>query len=88
MIKKEKYNHALYAIHQIFVRARFMAYKEKPYEDIAELLDYAEMLPRFFVSEKDETELFKQYLESIAETFPPSSYILQNFDSDASPEKW
>ncbi len=88
MISKEKINHAHYALHQIFVRARFMAYTKEPYKDIARLLDYAERLPSFFVSEEDETEKFKKYLESIVETFSQFSYILQNFNSDTAPEKW
>lgn len=88
MINKEKYNQALYAIHQIFVRARFMAYTEESYKDIARLLDYAERLPSFLVSEVDETDEFKKYLQAIIETFPQFSYILQNFNSDIAPDKW
>ena len=88
MITEKKYTNALYALHQIFVRARFMAYTEEPYRDITRVLDYAERLPGFFVSEEDETEEFKKYLEAIAEVFPQFSGILQNFNSDNSPEKW
>ena len=88
MIRNEKHNHALYAIHQIFVRARFMAYKEESYKNIAELLDYAEMLPRFFVSEIDETEEFLNYLKAIANTFPQCAYILDDFNSNSFPDKW
>lgn len=88
MIRKEKHNHALFALHQIFVRGRFMAYKNEPYKDIAELLDYAEIMPEYIASEKDETEAFLRSLEGIVETFPHFRYILDGFNSDANPYKW
>jgi hypothetical protein len=85
MIKEEKYKHAIYALHQIFVRGRFMAYTEMPYQDIAQLLDYAEIMPEFIACETDETEKFLGYLKSIVETFPNLRYILDTFNSEENP---
>jgi hypothetical protein len=39
MIREEKYQQALYALHQIFVRGRFMAQKKESYANIEILLD-------------------------------------------------
>jgi hypothetical protein len=88
MIRKEKYNQAIRALHQIFVRGRFMAYTEEPYQDIARLLDYAERMPEFIASEIDETAEFASYLQGIVESFPNCSYILTDFNADAAPDKW
>lgn len=88
MIREDKYRHALYALHQIFVRARFMAYTEETYKDIGIIMDYAERMPGFLASDEDETEQFRQYLEVIIERFPQLTYIIQRFDSDSVPDKW
>jgi hypothetical protein len=88
MIRKEKFNQAHYAPHQIFVRARFMAYTKESYDDIALLLDYAEILPRFFVSEEDETEEFRKYLHGMTTHFPQFSFIFNSFIANSSPDKW
>lgn len=85
MIRKEKYKHALYALHEIYVRGRFMAYTEEPYKDIARLLDYAEIMPEFIASEIDETEKFRNYLKDIVQTFPQLKYILDKFDTSDDP---
>lgn len=85
MIREEKYKHALYALHQIFVRGRFMAGTKEPYEDIARLLDYAEIMPEYIASENDETDAFVSSLEGIAETFPSFRYILNRFNDDSTP---
>jgi hypothetical protein len=84
MIREEKYKHALYALHEIFVRGRFMAYAEESYKDIARLLDYAEIMPNYMVSENDETEKFISCLEGIVESFPKFRYILDNFNAEES----
>jgi len=64
MVKPEKIKSALYALHLILVRARFMALTKEPLEDVAMLLDYAEILPQMFVSEEDMTETYRQSLQA------------------------
>lgn len=88
MIAKEKYKSAVYAIHLIFVKARFWAYTEESHSDIGRLLDCAEILPEMLVSNKDETEAFTKSIEDIVLKFPSCSYILDRYNSDTLPNGW
>lgn len=87
MIRPEKITSALYALHLILVRARFLALRRESPEDVATLLDYAEALPRMFVSDEDMTETYREYIQGVAEQFPYCRYILDKFDAEP-PEKW
>ena len=87
MIRPEKITSALYALHLILVRARFLALRRESPEDVATLLDYAEALPRMFMSEEDMTETYREYIQGVAEQFPYCRYILDKFDAEP-PEKW
>ncbi len=86
MIRVEKLPNALYALQGVLIRARSMAYEGAPGREIADLLDTAEMLPRFIASETDETENFRQYLAEIAEKHK-CGFVLQHFDESA-PLNW
>ena len=88
MIKPEKNNSALYALHLILVRARFLVLKRESLDDVAVLLDYAEAMPRMFVSEKDETDTYRDYLAGLNDRFPDWRYILEQFDAPDPPSKW
>ena len=85
MIREEKYKQALWALHQIFVQGRFMAFRKESYDDIANLLDYAEIMPKYIASEDDETERFLRSLESLAKTFPKLQVILDEFNAESNP---
>ena len=87
MLKVEKNNSALYALHLILVRARFMVLKRESLDDVAVLLDYAETMPRMFVSEEDETDAYREALLGLSNRFPYCRYILTKFD-DEPPAKW
>lgn len=88
MITPAKFNNALYALHLLLTRMRYMAYTEEAHQQIAVLLDYAEMLPRFIASSEDNTKEFRSYLESIAKHFPACAYILNKFDETTTPDSW
>lgn len=88
MIDETKYSHALYALHLIFVRGRYMSLTNESPQDIAALLDYAERLPSFIASNDNRTEEFRAYLVEIATRFPACKYILTRFDEPSIPEKW
>lgn len=88
VITQEKYNSALYALHLILTRARYMVYKGEDHQSIAFLLDYAERLPGFIASREDDTGQFREYLEHIAKRLPACSYILDKFDESGFPESW
>lgn len=88
MIEQGKLNNALYALHLILVRARFMSYNKESHEDIATILDYAEQLPRFIAVEDDRTDDFRGYLVEIAERYPFYLPALTAFDQVGKPEAW
>jgi hypothetical protein len=88
MIAKEKYKNALYAIHLIIVRGRFMAYTEESHKEIARLLDCAEILPGMLISKDDETEGFTKCIEDIVIKFPSCGYILERYKSNTLPDGW
>jgi hypothetical protein len=86
MIKPEKLPNALYALQGVFVRARAMACEGGQGRELADLLDTAEMLPRFIASEADETDKFREYIEEIARKHK-CAFIVQYFD-EPTPPKW
>lgn len=88
MIAEEKYKNAVYAIHLILVRAWLTAFRREPYEDIAAILDYAEILPGYLISDKDETNAFLSSLEGLAEQDAFCGGILTRFKSSEIPDKW
>lgn len=88
MIKPEKNNSALYALHLILVRARFLVLKRESLDDVAMLLDYAEAMPRMFVSEDDETNRYRDFLAGLSDRFPYCRNILEQFDAHEPPSKW
>ena len=88
MIRPEKIDNALYALHLVLVRARFMAQHEEPPKDLAKLLDYAEMLPRLIALKEDMTVKYREYLQGMVESFPVCQYILEKFDEPSAPSKW
>lgn len=86
MIKPEKLSNALYALQAVLIKARSMAYSGAPGQQIADLLDAAEMLPRLIANETDETENFRRYLVQIGEKHK-CAFVVQHFDEPI-PPKW
>ena len=87
MIRPEKLNEALYALHFVLVTARSMAYHESS-GGIANLLDWAEALPRFFATVDDRTDEFRRYLEGIVKDVSSCSHLLKTFDDSSAPKEW
>lgn len=88
MIRPEKYNNALYAIHLLIVKIRLMAYQEANLKEIATIADYAEILPRLINAKEDKTEEFRKYLIGTVELYPLLSYVLRAFDDEYLEENW
>ena len=80
MIRPEKYSHALTALQQVIVRARFLAQKAEPHDLIASLLDEVEYLPQLIAATEDRTESFASALQSISENYPYCRHIFTEFD--------
>ena len=86
MINAEKFPGALYALNGVLVQARTMAYEGASNDDLADILDAAEALPRLIASEVDETDKFHRNIKDIA-TRHRCDFILKRFD-EASPRTW
>ena len=68
MIRPEKTEAALAALHRILVQARWLAH-EAGAADVALLLDAAEVLPSYLTEDEDLTEAFRQTLADIANDY-------------------
>jgi hypothetical protein len=81
MLKKDKVSAALYAIHSILVKARWLAGQGVDHKHLYKLLDYAEVLPAVIARpEEDTTEEFRQQLAGLGQQFPDCGGFLENFD--------
>jgi hypothetical protein len=80
MIKPEKMNAALYALHIIMVEGRWMAYQNEDPKKIAKLLDWGEIMPELMRFKEDETDRFRLYLQGIVDDFPRCKRALKAFD--------
>jgi hypothetical protein len=65
MIQADQRDAALHALHRILVIARTMAFERKPHDEIAKVLDVAELLPMLMVRPEDTTEEFRTHLEGL-----------------------
>ena len=79
MIREEKREGALSAIHSLMVSARAIAYELKHKELIA-ILDVGEHLPLLFLREEDLTEYMRGQLEALKERWPSTGIALAMFD--------
>jgi hypothetical protein len=87
MIRTDKLRHALYALHSIMTHARLMAYERRDHDLIAEVLDWAELLPGYIDAERDCTDRFRSALKVITSCDPRLSSVLIRFD-DAEEPYW
>jgi hypothetical protein len=87
MVSPDKQTQALRALQIILVRARAMAYEQKA-DDLAKLLDWAEIFPFLIGCDRDETATVRSYLEAVVKQFPGCVYALAAFDSPTPPEGW
>ena len=81
MIRQEKYQNALRTLNSILTRARWMAHEANAPE-LADLLDAAEILPKYIGQPEDATEEFRAAVEDIAEQFPDCSHLLAEFNEE------
>jgi hypothetical protein len=81
MIDAEKYDQALLALHRVLIEARMMGLQGESGASIAEVLDWAELLPGFLGGERENTDDFRNALEAIAEKSPRFTHALRIFDA-------
>jgi hypothetical protein len=69
MIDQSKLPSALAALQAVLIKARDMAYEKVNHEDIAEILDYAEILPAMIASDENKTDAYISTIEEISKRF-------------------
>jgi hypothetical protein len=82
MVNPEKRDQALQALHRVLTGARKMALEGQPGTQIAEVLDWAELLPRLLALSDDRTKEFRDALEAIAERQPELQHAIAAFDRE------
>ena len=81
MIREEFANRALWALHDLLVDARAMAFERLPHAEIAAFLDAVEYLLTLIARDEDLTEQFRGALEDIAVRFR-FGVALQRFQNE------
>jgi hypothetical protein len=82
VIAREKLEHALLALNAVLVRARVMAFEHAPHQEIAKVLDVAELLPMLILESGDATARFRGQLEGLVEMDQGFKFALQRFEGD------
>ena len=80
MIAQDKINSALHALNAVLVQARLMAFERAPHEELAKVLDIAELLPTLIARQDDTTEKFRGQLEALVQLNEGFGVALQRFD--------
>ena len=80
MIREAHAKNALYAINEILVWARTIAFEGQPHQKLAKLLDAAEELPMLIARDDDTTDEFRSALEGLAATYPELQRTVTTFD--------
>jgi hypothetical protein len=82
MIAHGKMDNALHALNAVLVQARWMAFERAPHEELAKVLDVAELLP-MLISRRDETTAqFRGHLEDLVQMNAGFGFALQRFDRE------
>lgn len=87
MVKNEKLPAALYALNGVLVLARSMAYSSRSGDEIAQVLDIAEYLPRLLAENQDRTDDFRRFLVQLAQADQDFQLAVDRFDGEV-PEAW
>jgi hypothetical protein len=87
MIDPEKSDQAFQALHRVLIETRLMALDDEPTAKIAEILDWAELLPRHMASPDDKSAEFQETLEAIVEKDARFSHALRAF-ARPQPVRW
>jgi hypothetical protein len=80
MIDPSRLNNALAALNSILVAARTMAYDERPYGELSDVLDVAEYLPRLLADSEERSAEFREQLAGLASKYPSCAVAVENFD--------
>jgi hypothetical protein len=80
MIREDRLQNALWALHTVLVIARHMAASGTRSVDLAEVLDVAEYLPGLIAASEDNTQEYRSQLELLSDRYPDTSIALERFD--------
>jgi hypothetical protein len=82
MIRESRQRDALWALHDLLVVARTMAFEKVDHRRIADFMDALEVLPTLVARDEDLTDVFASALEDIAVRFPEAAGALQRFEGE------
>ncbi|QOV88636.1 hypothetical protein [Humisphaera borealis] len=80
MIDPSHHDQACEALHRAIVHVRFMALNNADHVDIADALDWIELLPTLIASPDDKTSKFREALAELADRVPECRSALTIFD--------
>ena len=80
MIRPDKHDCALDAIHMLLVYARRMAASHAAYDQLVAVLDVAEYLPMLFLRKEDMTDHLHDTLREFAGKYPGFQAALERFE--------
>jgi len=80
MVPSTKLNNAFAAINAILVGARAHAQQGGKLEELAEVLDVAEYLPRLLAEPDDRSAEFREQLAGLAAKYPAYTFAVERFD--------
>lgn len=81
MIEPTRMNNALAAVNAVLVATRAMAYEKRSHEELAEILDVAEYLPRLLADPEDKTAEFREQIAGLATKYPSFTFAVERFDN-------
>jgi hypothetical protein len=81
MVRPEKQHQALHALHYVLIRARSMGYQGQPPREIADVLDWAELLPVHLAADEDRTADYRNALSALSQ-MKGFAGVLAIFDSE------
>ena len=85
MIESQRQSRALSALHRVLIEARHLALTGSSADDLAFVLDWAELLPTLMAAPADKTEEFRNAIQAIADRFPGFGAALNVFDEPEPP---
>lgn len=73
--------HALYALHIVHVSARMMAYERAEHAKLADIFDWAEIMPAYIDAKCDRSKAFRDALIVMTSVDPRFGWALNAFDA-------
>lgn len=80
MLTAARMNNGLAAINAVLVAARSMAHEGRSHDELADVLDVAEYLPRLLAEPEERSSEFREQLVGLAAKYPTCAFAVERFD--------